>query len=61
MEQPAVKPKDFWYDKHGKIRIMATADGYAMARRPHCLPFCEDIKTIRRDWIHQDNIEIMEP
>ncbi len=61
MEQPPVRAKDFWYDKHGKIRIMATADGYAMCRRPGLMVFVKDIKFIRANWIHQDNIEIMEP
>lgn len=24
-------------------RVMAVADGYAMMRYPHCIPFCEPI------------------
>jgi len=61
MEQPAVKAKDCWYDQYGKIRILATADGYAMVRRPWAAPFVEDIKTIRKNWVHEDNITIQQP
>jgi len=61
INEPNVRPKDFWYDTVGKIRIMAVGDGYAMCRRPHCMPFVEDIKTIKRDWVHQDNLEVQQP
>lgn len=27
------------YDHLGKMKLMATADGYVMARRPYCKPF----------------------
>lgn len=27
------------YDRHGRIRLVARAEGYVMARRPGCAPF----------------------
>lgn len=32
------------YDKTGKIRIMTSADGYCMCRRPGAIPFVMKIK-----------------
>lgn len=29
------------YDHHSGIRIMAWAEGYAMVRRPGCIPFIQ--------------------
>jgi hypothetical protein len=31
----------------GEYKIMAVADGYAMARRKGCIPFCISIKEIQ--------------
>jgi hypothetical protein len=31
--------KEDRYDKHGRIRLMAEADGYVMVRRPRAYPF----------------------
>ena len=38
-EQPAIQPGYTWQDDISPIRVMAVADGYAMVRRPGCLPF----------------------
>ncbi len=37
-----------WVDQHGPVRIMAIADGYAMVRRPGCMPFVEPIREFGR-------------
>jgi hypothetical protein len=34
-----IKIGDVKYDEHGKMTVMAVANGYIMARRPRCMPF----------------------
>lgn len=54
-----VKAREFWYDGNGpfsKIKIMAVVDGYAMCRRPRCLPFTEAINDIQSKWTHQEDM-----
>jgi hypothetical protein len=40
MRVAALAPQrgDRRYDGYGPFRVMACADGYVMARRPHCMP-----------------------
>ena len=37
--QRMVLAGQLWDDQHGTVRVMAVAEGYVMARRPHCMPF----------------------
>ena len=38
------------YDEYGEARIMAIAEGYAMARRPRAMPFVIVLKDIGKKW-----------
>lgn len=44
----------WWRD--GPIRAMACANGYVMARRPHCVPFVMSVK----EWLALPNIPVAE-
>jgi hypothetical protein len=34
------------YDNFSHVKVMAVADGYAMVRRPRCMPFCISVKNL---------------
>lgn len=37
---------DWLHDERGDIRVMSVVGRYAMARRPTCIPFVIDLKTM---------------
>jgi hypothetical protein len=38
------------FDDIGEARIMSIAEGYAMVRRPRCMPFVIVLKDIGKKW-----------
>jgi hypothetical protein len=38
------------FDDIGEARIMSIAEGYAMVRRPRCMPFVIALKDIGKKW-----------
>ncbi len=42
--QRAILPGQLWNDIHGTVRVMSVAEGYAMVRRPHCMPFVISVR-----------------
>jgi hypothetical protein len=48
-EHSAIEPGYMWRDEHGPMRVMAVVDGYAMCRRPGCMPFVRAVSDFRRE------------
>ena len=44
---PRVKVGYTWQDERGPICVMAVADGYAMCRRPGCIPFVIALREVQ--------------
>jgi hypothetical protein len=53
-ERTAIEPGYTWHDAHGPMRVIAIADGYAMCRRPGCIPFVRSIADLRNQKAHAD-------
>lgn len=53
--QPTIQPGTFWVRKYDgqRIRVMAYAEGYVMARIPGRVPFVEH----RREWLRNHEPE----
>jgi hypothetical protein len=41
---------DLYRDSHGIVRIMSIVDGWAMMRRPRCIPFCRFVTDIPQEY-----------
>jgi hypothetical protein len=41
-----VKVGSYWFHRHGEVRVMAIAEGYAMVRRRGCAPFVVSCKEL---------------
>lgn len=48
VEKPPIRAGYTWEGEYGPIVVMAVADGYAMCRRPGCIPFIRTVKEIER-------------
>lgn len=45
-DAPEVKRGTVYHDHIGPIRVMVVHDGYAMVRRPGCMPWVEPVKAV---------------
>lgn len=49
VERPPIQAGLTWQDRYGPIVVMAVADGYAMVRRPGCLPTVMTVRDVEAE------------